>query len=297
MKEGAPSATAEMVCSWRALEATLPPCERILDDPFARGFLGTARRRLVDGISALPAAARRSLLRRLDQLLQGAVTFVLARHRAIDDIILSTPSSQVVFLGAGYDSRRARLYERLCRSRVFEVDHPDTAHRKSRLIHKVYADARLAPTIPVAIDFAHESIEQRLCDAGLNRDTGTIWIWEGVSMYLPEQAVRETLVMFSRLSGPGSLAVFDVLSDPRRAGLLADAQAQALDLAMEWIYSEPFHWHCPQERIEEFSASCGMNVLEDLGLDELVGRYGKRTKGWLEAAPSLRLIVSEPAVL
>jgi methyltransferase (TIGR00027 family) len=296
MQEGTPSATAEMVCSWRALEATLPPDQRILNDPFARGFLGTMRRKLVDGAAALPVPARREVLRRLDMALQGAVTFVLARHRAIDDLILTTPSDQIVFLGAGYDTRTARLCERLCQSLVFEVDHPDTARRKAELASKVYADAELAPTVPVEIDFACESIASRLYDAGLNRDARTIWVWEGVSMYLPEQAVRDTLGLFARLSGHGSLAVCDVLSDLRRAGLLADTQAQVLGLAMEWIYSEPFLWHCPQDRISGFFASCGLSVLEDLGIDELAGRYRQRNKGWLEAAPSLRLIISEPKV-
>ena len=121
MQVGIPSATAEMVCYWRALEATLPPEQRILNDPFARGFLGSVRSRLVDGTAALPAPARRALLRRLDQALQGAVTFVLARHRAIDDLILTTPSDQIVFLGAGYDTRPARLCERLCQSLVFPL--------------------------------------------------------------------------------------------------------------------------------------------------------------------------------
>ena len=294
MKKGRPSATAEMVCSWRALEHTLPPDQRILDDPYARGFLGPVRGGLVDGASALPAPARRLLLRRLDQALQGVVTFVLARHRAIDDLILTTPSGQVVFLGAGYDTRPARLCARLRESLVFEVDHPDTARRKAGLASAAYAGAELAPTVPVAIDFACESIEERLCEAGLDTAASTIWVWEGVSMYLAEQAVRDTLGLFARLSGPDSLAVCDVLSDPRRAGLLGSAQRQVLDATMGWIYSEPFLWHCRQDQIAGFFSSCGLAVLEDLGLDELVSRYGKRDAGWWEAAPSLRLVVSEP---
>ncbi len=40
--------------------------------------------------------------------------------------------------------------------------------------------------------------------------------------------------------------------------------------------------------------SCAVcDVLEDIGLDELVSRYAKRDSGWLEAAPSLRLVVSK----
>ena len=38
MKETTPSATAELVCSWRALEATLPAGQRILNDPLPSGF-------------------------------------------------------------------------------------------------------------------------------------------------------------------------------------------------------------------------------------------------------------------
>jgi methyltransferase (TIGR00027 family) len=294
MRKGIPSATAELVCSWRALEATLPPDQRILYDPFASGFLGPVRSRLVDAAASLPASARRALLRRLDQVMQGAVTFVLARHRAIDELILRTPSDQVVLMGAGYDTRPARLCERLCRSRVFEVDHADTALRKAALAKAVYAETELAPTIPVTIDFARDSIEKRLRAAGLQSDACTIWVWEGVSMYLPEQTVRDTLELFARLSGAGSRAVCDVLSDPRRAGLLASTQLTLLEATMDWIYSEPFLWHCAQEQIAPFFSSCGLVVLEDLGLDELVGLYEKRRIGWLEAAPSLRLVVSEP---
>lgn len=294
MQKGTPSATAEMVCSWRALEATLPPGHRILNDPFARGFLGSVRGGLVDGATSLPAPARRALVRRLDQALQGAVTFVLSRHRAIDDLILETPSDQVVFMGAGYDTRLARLCERLRQSVVFEVDHPETARRKAKLADTVYGDAELAPSLTVTIDFARDSIEEKLCKAGLNPDAQTLWIWEGVSMYLHEQAVRDTLKTFARLSGSNSLAVCDVLSDPRGTGFLNDTQTQFLELAMEWIYSEPFLWYCRQDQITSFFSSCGLTVLEDLGMDELVGRYEKRVRGWLEAAPSLRLVISEP---
>jgi len=201
----------------------------------------------------------------------------------------------VVLLGAGYDTRPARLCARLCESLVFEVDHPDTARRKADLASLVYAGTEPAPTVPVAVDFARQSLEERLCEAGLDTEASTIWVWEGVSMYLTEQAVRDILGLIARLSGPGSRAVCDVLSDPRRAGLLGSAQRQVLDATMGWIYSEPFLWHCSQDQIADFFSSCGLAVLEDLGLDELISRYAKRDAGWWEAAPSLRLVVSKGA--
>jgi len=295
MKKGSPSATAELVCSWRALETTLPPDERILDDPYAMGFLGTMRKRLFEGVAALPLPARRAFLRRLDQVLQGAVTFILARHRAIDDLIQSTPSGQVVLLGAGYDTRPARLCERLRESVAFEVDHPDTAQRKAELAPVVYAGTEVAPMRGVTVDFAHESTEHRLLEAGLDASVSTIWVWEGVSMYLPEQAVRGTLEMIARLSGPGSLAVCDVLAEPRLAWALPGAQLKMLSATMDWIYSEPFLWHCREEQTTGFFSSCGLSMLKNLGLEELIKPGEKRFSGWLESmSPSLRLIFSEP---
>jgi methyltransferase (TIGR00027 family) len=294
MQEGTPSATAEMVCSWRALEATLPSESRILDDPYARGFLGPARRRFVDGAAVLPVLARRALVRQLDLALQGAYSFVLARHRAIDELILTNPSDQVVLLGAGYDTRPARLSERLCQSRVFEVDHPDTARRKAELADAVYDGTRLAPTVPVTIDFTRDSLEHKLLDAGLDGNARTIWVWEGVSMYLAETAVRETLDLFTRLSGPGSLVVCDLLSGRSGSRLSGDAQLWVINLAMDWFYSEPFLWHCPRQRIAPFFASCGLDVTEDWGLHALNARYGAREDDWLKTAPLLRLIVARP---
>lgn len=285
-----------MVCSWRALEQTLRPDQRIQDDPYARGFLGPVRGGLVDGAALLPGPARLALLRRLDQALQGAFTFVLARHRAIDDLLLTTPSEQVVLLGAGYDTRPARLCARLRESVVFEVDHPDTARRKAELAAAVYAGVELAPTVAVTVDFARELIGGRLCEAGLDPEASTIWVWEGVSMYLTEAAVRDTLELFANLSGPGSRAVCDVLCDPQRASLLGSAQRRMLGATMGWIYSEPFLWHCRQDDIAGFFSSCGLSVLEDLGLEELVNRYGGRDSGWLEAMHSLRLVFCEPSI-
>ncbi|MBL4848232.1 MAG: hypothetical protein JKY65_22165, partial [Planctomycetes bacterium] len=66
MRPDQPSSTAEMVASWRAIEALLPDDVRILDDPHARAFLGPARARLVDTAERLPARALQALYRRID---------------------------------------------------------------------------------------------------------------------------------------------------------------------------------------------------------------------------------------
>ena len=54
MRERQSSTTAEIVCSWRALEASLPARHRILHDPYAKGFLGGVRARAVGAWERMP---------------------------------------------------------------------------------------------------------------------------------------------------------------------------------------------------------------------------------------------------
>lgn len=282
MQTDRPSDTAEMVCAWRALEALLPPDERILDDRYARAFVGPGRGHLLDAAERLPARARLALARRIDRMLQGTMTFVVARHRAIDELIAATPqASQVVLLGAGYDSRAVRLEPALRGKTLFEVDHPATARRKAELAPRAFGDAPRARTVTVSIDFATESIEDRLRGAGLAAGGLTVWVWEGVSMYLEEGAVRHTLDLVRRLSAPGSLLAMDVWCPPA-GGLLRLTQRDLPSLAFKLLYHEPLVWGPPPERLEPFLREHGLALVDRAAAGPLVARYGTRKRPLLE---------------
>lgn len=284
MRDDRPSDTAEMVCAWRALEASLPEGERIVSDPFARAFVGPRRGALLDAVERLPARARAALAGRVDRVLQGTMTFVLARHRAIDDLIVGHPeATQVVLFGAGYDSRAARLEQALRGRTLFEVDHPATARRKAALAAAAYGAAPRAQTVAVSIDFERESIEDRLRAAGLQVGALTIWVWEGVSMYLDEPAVRATLDLVRRLSAPGSLLAFDAWCPPA-GGLLRLTRRDLPSLAFRLIYDEPLVWGPPAERLEPFLREHGLALIEQVDAGALVARYTTRRRPWLEVS-------------
>ncbi|MCO5169513.1 MAG: SAM-dependent methyltransferase [Planctomycetes bacterium] len=292
MRPDRPSDTAELVCAWRALEALLPEGERLVSDPFARAFVGPWRGSLLDLAERLPARARTALARQVDRALQGTMTFVLARHRAIDELIAATPQAmQVVLLGAGYDSRAVRLAPALRGRRVFEVDHPATAGRKAELAPLAYGDAPRAEVVPVSIDFAGESIEARLREAGLEVGALTLWVWEGVSMYLDEAAVRATLDLVRGLSAPGSLLAFDAWCPPAE-GLRRLTRRDLPSLAFRLLYHEPLVWGPPPERLEPFLREHGLALLERVEAGPLVTRYGARRRPWLELS-SMVFVVAE----
>jgi O-methyltransferase involved in polyketide biosynthesis len=59
----------------------------------------------------------------------------------------------------------------------------------------------------VEIDFKREALLDVLRRGGYQPGEKTFFIWEGVSMYLPEASVRETLRAIASDSAPGSRLV------------------------------------------------------------------------------------------
>lgn len=281
MKPDRPSQTAEMVCAWRALETLLPEGEQILSDPFARSFLGSARGAILDVADKLPKRALMALFRRMDRVVQGVMTFVLARHRAMDDLLkVQDGLEQVVLLGAGYDTRSARLADALEGAVVYEVDHPATAARKQSLKQAAFGDLPQAKTVSVTVDFARESIADRLNEAGFEAGKRTFWIWEGVTMYLEEEAVRETLQMIARLSAPGALVTFDAWCPPDR-GIRRIAHRDIPSLAFGLLFNEPMAWGPPPGKLDAFVREQGLALIESVSANDLVARYTKRRPGRL----------------
>jgi len=86
--------------------------------------------------------------------------------------------------------------------RVFEVDFPATQATKRARIGARMPTAKQVTF--VAVDFARDSLEERLGRAGHDPDATTFWIWEGVTPYLPLDATRATLSAIGARSAVGS---------------------------------------------------------------------------------------------
>lgn len=293
MQPDRPSSTAEMVASWRALETLLPEGVRILDDPHARAFLGPARARLVDAAARLSPRLFQSLYRRLDRGLGGVLSFVAARHRAMDDLIRSQPQplEQLVLLGSGYDARPRRLHAELASATVFEVDHPATARRRAERLEAAFGDGPVAKRIPVVVDFERDDLAQALQGAGLDSNKRTLWLWEGVVMYLEESAIRETLRLVAGLSPPGALLCFDVWCPPQ-TGVQALAFRKIPTLAMQLLHSEPLRWGPARTSLDPLLRKEGLTLVELTSAADLGQRYGVRRRPWLEAS-HMNLCVAE----
>jgi len=201
MKKKQSSRTAEGMALLRAIESARPEGVRICYDPYAR--------RLVPGISyTLSKLVIDSGL--YARIANGAVEFITARERYIDDFLkacLNEGFDQVVLLGAGFDTRAYRVAG-IEKRRVFEVDHPDSQAEKLKRLKKVIDPLPDHVTF-VPVDFNTQALGERLQSCGYDERGKTLFIWQGVVVYLTAEGVDDTLAFIANHSGPGSAVIFD----------------------------------------------------------------------------------------
>jgi len=217
MKSGRSSRTAEHNALFRALEASVPDGERLFVDPLAPRFL-TWPLSAVGHLAATPGGGRLARML-IDRRWPGVRTSVVARTRLIDDTLSEFAPEQfgqLVILGAGFDSRpyRLRCLETLP---TFEVDHPDTQQAKREAL------TRALGTLPgnitfIPTDFNLRQLGSDMEASGYCASVPTMFLWEGVTNYLNEDAVDATLRWCAQ-AAPGSSLLFtyihsDVLTRP-----------------------------------------------------------------------------------
>jgi methyltransferase (TIGR00027 family) len=202
MRRNQTSLTAAGIAAARAVESEKPEGERICHDPYARRFVPGWLYFLTAFFIKNGYAEWRG---------PGVVGYLVARDRYIDDVLrdsLTAGLQQLVILGAGYDSRAYRFEGLKDRVKVFEVDHPATQADKLAKLQAIF-DKIPAHVSYVPVDFNTQTLEGCLREAGYDPALKTLFIWQGVSMYLTAEAVDDTLLFVVRHSAPGSAIVFD----------------------------------------------------------------------------------------
>src|SRR5207249_4944358 len=116
--------------------------------------------------------------------------------------------------------------------------------------------------------FTKEDLRTVLDRAGYDSKKKTIFVWEGVSFYIPESAVNSTLRFVSGHSAPESRIVFDYFLETalKSPGIIAlNKRLSAM--------GEPFIFGIPDQNREAFIARQGLVMESDIGINELRRRY------------------------
>lgn len=264
-----PSRTAEVVCLFRAMDQRRPDGARILDDPWARHFLGPIFRTALGTYEATGPLGRL-----VESHSPGLVTYILTRHRYIDDTLqaaLQRGVEQVVILGAGYDTRAYRLAAALMGRTVWELDFPATSARKTQILGDLGTELPRTSVRHLQIDFLTERPLDVLSRAGFPLGRPTFFIWEGVSMYLTREAVKSTLRTIHSLGGPGSELAMDFWFLLDSTDLIATTHRLTPNLLH--LLGEPITFGIHPEDVEPFLERLGHQAVEVMTPERLESRY------------------------
>ncbi|HEV2373848.1 MAG TPA: class I SAM-dependent methyltransferase, partial [Streptosporangiaceae bacterium] len=154
--------------------------------------------------------------------------YLRARTRFFDRVVtgaMSDGCTQVVVGAAGYDGRALRY----AKPGVtwFELDHPDTQRDKRSRLDRLGIGASHIRF--VAADFATDPVADLLTSAGLDADMASLFLLEGVAVYLDTQVLRTLLEQLRQVAGDGSTLAVSVsltnTSPARRAAFQATVAA------------------------------------------------------------------------
>lgn len=175
----------------RAGESSRP--DRLFDDPYAQAF-----------VAAAPGALPGGDVAGGGDPMAGVVHAAVVRTRFFDDFLTAAGTSgcrQVVLVAAGLDTRAFRLAWPAGVS-VFEVDLPAVLAFKEQVLAGVDAVPRCR-RVAVGADL-REDWPARLVAAGFQPAVPTVWLVEGLLIYLTADEAADLLLAVAELSAPAS---------------------------------------------------------------------------------------------
>jgi O-methyltransferase involved in polyketide biosynthesis len=187
---------------------------------------------------------------------------------------------QIVLLGAGLDARAYRTQE-IKHCTVFEIDRQEVLEYKARILKK-FEDQMLCRKVVRVVGDLKESKkkfrkpkgngnsqkpqgpfwEDLLLDAGFDPLKPTIWIAEGLLMYLDKNEVQGLLQSMADISQANSLLIGDIVN--------------SATLKSKYYWYRIFRWGCDRKNLSDTLRIFRWKVLsaEEIGKDGIsYGRY------------------------
>jgi methyltransferase (TIGR00027 family) len=258
MRDHKPSFTAAFVAYARGLGHTLPEDARLMHDPYGARFA-------IPIMSMWPVALWARVARTF-------VVYMQVRSRTFDDVVTrfieEEHGRQIVILGAGFDCRAVRLPAVASNPdvKVFEIDHPATQARKKQVLAEAGATSK---STYVEWDFTKQHVRglpDALAALGFDATKPSCTLWEGVTMYLSEDAIDASVRAVHAYAAPGSAFVFNYVEADmlKKPSLLGHIASFAVNRA-----GEPFTWGWNPAHVPAWLAERGWDVAWNKGLTQL----------------------------
>jgi methyltransferase (TIGR00027 family) len=163
-------------------------------------------------------------------------------RKAIDE-----GATQIVNLGAGFDTLCWRLHKQHPHVNFIEIDHPDTHKLKYRALA---SKAEQTDNMHfLSVDFNDQDLKSALSNFDkFDQSKPTLYICEGVMMYLTEEEIGHMFDAIRSMTGKGSQLLFTAL-EPKES---PNNNTRKLLYIFLNLISEPLKWEKNSEQIPTF---------------------------------------------
>jgi len=167
---------------------------------------------------------------------------------------IGTGATQILVLGAGYDTMGWRLAPEFSGVTFFEIDHPATARLKARGIDAMGQQDNLCL---IAEDLGKRKLSDVLkANKSWDRSAQTVIVAEGIMMYLPSEAVGDLFYQCAIMAGTGSRIAFSYI--PSGADGRPDVgRWTGLMLWLQKVAGEPWLWSIGPQELGPFLQESG----------------------------------------
>jgi methyltransferase (TIGR00027 family) len=170
-------------------------------------------------------------------------------------------ATQILVLGAGYDTMGWRLAPEFSGVNFFEIDHPTTARLKAKGIDALGERDNL---FLIAQDLGKRKLVDVLkTNESWDQRARTVIIAEGLVMYLPPEAVRDLFCQCAVIAGIDSRIAFSYI--PTGADGRPDVgRWTGLMLWLQKVIGEPWLWSIRPEELGLFLEETGWTIATSL---------------------------------
>ncbi len=191
----------------------------------------------------------------------GIFLHYLLRKNHIEEAVnpmLSGSITQMVVLAGGFDTLGLRVHKQYSEKQFIELDHPVTQNIKKQVVE----DNNLANNNfnLVPIDFTKDSFAAILGKQPYFRgDTPSLFIAEGITMYLSDDEIDDLFKSVHNLCGTGSYFIFTYMEKRQNGSLQFYPATKLADIWLAWK-NEPFKWGIENSKLESFLQQRGFKL-------------------------------------
>lgn len=204
---------------------------------------------------------RKLLEKTMSFVIPGMFSHYAARKILIEKFVraeINKGCSQIVVIGGGLDTLTFRIKEDYPEVHCIEIDHPSTHSLKASAVDA--ANGQLPKVELLSVDLSRRRVSEVLKQTQFEKEHQTVFIIEGVLMYLTEDDVQRTLSDLQPL-GRADSSIFLTCMMKADAGRPAFVKSKN-GFVTRWLERnhEPFIWGLQKDEVKAFFSSLNFKV-------------------------------------